>query len=117
MSRTSTSPAFGSARSTSSIVSGAPNSRRTAAWIRTGRLSSKAMARIRPFTALRYDVPDLAAVVAPPYDVISDEERAELRARSPYNVVHLTLPDSEEQAALDLAAWRESGALVEDEEP
>ena len=75
------------------------------------------MARIRPFTALRYDVSDLAAVVAPPYDVISDERRAELRDRSPYNVVHLTLPDSEEQAASDLAAWRESGVLVADEEP
>jgi uncharacterized protein (DUF1015 family) len=75
------------------------------------------MAQIRPLTALRYDVPDLAAVVAPPYDVISDEQRAELRARSPHNVVYLTLPDSEEQAALDLAAWRESGVLVEDDEP
>jgi uncharacterized protein (DUF1015 family) len=75
------------------------------------------MARIRPFTALRYDVPDLAAVVAPPYDVISPEQRVELLARSPYNVVHLTLPDSEEQAARDLAKWRESGVLVEDAEP
>jgi uncharacterized protein (DUF1015 family) len=75
------------------------------------------VARIRPFTALRFDVPDLAAVVAPPYDVISDEQRAELRARSPFNVVHLTLPDSELEAASDLAAWRESGVLVEDEEP
>jgi uncharacterized protein (DUF1015 family) len=75
------------------------------------------VAQIRPFTALRYDVPDLAAVVAPPYDVISDEQRAELRARSPYNVVNLTLPDSEQQAARDLAAWRESGVLVEEEEP
>jgi uncharacterized protein (DUF1015 family) len=75
------------------------------------------MAEIRPFTALRYDVPDLAAVVAPPYDVISTAERAELLARSPYNVVHLTLPDSEEQAARDLVAWREAGVLVEDAEP
>jgi uncharacterized protein (DUF1015 family) len=75
------------------------------------------VARIRPFTALRYDVPDLAVVVAPPYDVISDELRAELRDRSPYNVVHLTLPDSEEQAARDLNEWRESDVLVEDEEP
>ena len=32
--------------------------------------------------------------------------RADYLARSPYNVVHLTLPDSEEQAARDLAAWR-----------
>src|SRR5436309_6844522 len=75
------------------------------------------MARIRPFRALRYDVPDLEAVVAPPYDVISEEERAGYLARSPYNVVHLTLPDSEEQAARDLRAWREAGVLVQEEKP
>ena len=80
------------------------------------RIIVEPMARIRPFSALRYDVPDLADVVAPPYDVISDELRAELAARSPYNVVHLTLPESEEQAARDLAAWRESGVLVEEPE-
>jgi uncharacterized protein (DUF1015 family) len=77
----------------------------------------QAMATIRPFRALRYDVPDLSQVVAPPYDVISDEQRAEYLARSPYNVVHLTLPDSEGQAARDLAEWRESGVLVEDDQP
>src|SRR5690348_886009 len=75
------------------------------------------MARIRPFRALRYDVPDLEAVVAPPYDVISEEERAGYLARSPYNVVHLTLPASEEQAARDLAAWQEERVLVRDPEP
>ena len=75
------------------------------------------MARIRPFRALRYDVPDLEAVVAPPYDVISEDERTDYLARSPYNVVHLTLPDSEEQAARDLAAWQEEGVLVRDPEP
>ena len=75
------------------------------------------MADVRPFRALRYAVPDLEQVVAPPYDVISDEQRAELQARSPHNVVHLTLPDSEEQAAADLAAWREQGVLVEEDEP
>jgi uncharacterized protein (DUF1015 family) len=75
------------------------------------------MARIRPFRSLRYDVPDLDAVIAPPYDVISELQRAEYLARDPYNVVHLTLPDSEEQAARDLAAWREEGVLVQDAEP
>jgi uncharacterized protein (DUF1015 family) len=55
--------------------------------------------------------------VAPPYDVLSDKERADYLARSPYNVVHLTLPDSEEQAARDLAAWRASGVLAEEAEP
>jgi len=75
------------------------------------------MARIRPFRALRYDLSDLAPVVAPPYDVISPEERAGYLARSPYNVVHLTLPDSEEQAARDLAAWQDEGVLVREAEP
>ena len=75
------------------------------------------MARIRPFRALRYHVPDLDAVVAPPYDVITDGERREYLDRSPYNVVHLTLPDSEEQAARDLASWQEDGVLVRDGEP
>lgn len=75
------------------------------------------MARIRPFRALRFDVSDLDAVVAPPYDVISGEERAGYLARSPYNVVHLTLPDSEEQAASDLREWEAEGVLVRDAEP
>src|SRR5690348_4153518 len=85
--------------------------------MRTLRLWSRPMARIRPFEALRYDVPDLADVVASPYDVLSAEDRAAYRARSPYNVVHLTLPDSEDEAARSLADWRGSGVLVWDPEP
>jgi uncharacterized protein (DUF1015 family) len=77
------------------------------------------MPEVRPFRALRYD-PSVAGpleqLVAPPYDVISDEQRREYLARSPYNVVHLTLPDSPEQAARDLAAWQEEGVLVRDTE-
>src|SRR5262245_54696846 len=75
------------------------------------------MAVVKPFRALRYDEAEagpLEALVAPPYDVISPEQRAELRARSAYNVVRLTLPDSEAQAAQDLDAWRASGVLVEE---
>jgi uncharacterized protein (DUF1015 family) len=69
---------------------------------------------IEPFRALRYDpavAGPLDELVAPPYDVISPEQRDAYLARSPYNVVHLTLPDSEEQAARDLAGWRASGVL------
>jgi uncharacterized protein (DUF1015 family) len=76
------------------------------------------VARIQPFRALRYDTAvagPLETLVAPPYDVIDDAAREELRGRSPHNVVHLTLPDSEEQAAADLARWRAEGALVEEE--
>jgi len=79
-----------------------------------------AVAAIRPFRALRYDeavAGPLDSLVAPPYDVIGDEQRAELGRTSPYNVVHLTLPDSEEDAATRLSDWRESGVLVQDEKP
>ncbi len=78
------------------------------------------MATIRPFRALRYDqavAGPLAALVAPPYDVITPDERAGYLARSPHNIVHLTLPDSEEQAAADLNAWRAAGVLPLDDEP
>jgi uncharacterized protein (DUF1015 family) len=75
------------------------------------------MAEVRPFRALRYSVPDLEAVVAPPYDVISPEERAQYLARDPHNVVHLTLPDDEEQAGRDLRSWQDEGVLTRDEEP
>ena len=63
---------------------------------------------------MRYDAAvagPLETLVAPPYDVISAEQREEYLARSPYNVVHLTLPGSEEQAARDLADWRANGVL------
>jgi uncharacterized protein (DUF1015 family) len=83
-------------------------------------LGSAPVAQIKPFRALRYDeakAGPLGRLVAPPYDVISEEERADYLARSPYNVVHLTLPDSEEKAARDLRAWREAGVLVEEDRP
>jgi len=75
------------------------------------------MAVVKPFRALRYDeavAGPLETLVAPPYDVITDEQREELQARSPYNVVRLTLPDSEEDAARELEDWRAEGALVEE---
>jgi uncharacterized protein (DUF1015 family) len=78
------------------------------------------MAVVKPFRAERYDESNagpLERLVAPPYDVISPEQREELLARSPYNVVHLTLPDDEEQAGRDVTAWREQGVLSRDAEP
>jgi uncharacterized protein (DUF1015 family) len=75
------------------------------------------MAVVKPFRALRYDeaaAGPLEQLVAPPYDVIDDERREELRDRSPYNVVRLTLPDSEEEAARELDDWRAQGILVEE---
>ena len=75
------------------------------------------MAVVKPFRALRYDEAKaglLETLVAPPYDVISPAQREELAARSPYNVVRLTLPDSEDEAARELEEWRAQGILVEE---
>jgi uncharacterized protein (DUF1015 family) len=78
------------------------------------------MASVRPFRALRYDeavAGPLETLVAPPYDVVSAEQRERLRGRSAYNVVRLTLPESESEASRDLADWRERGVLVQEPEP
>jgi uncharacterized protein (DUF1015 family) len=84
------------------------------------------MAEIAPLTPLRYDLSrlkgGLGAVVAPPYDVISPQQRAALAASDPHNVVRLILPEGEGDAryanAADLLGrWRAEGVLVRDEEP
>jgi len=82
------------------------------------------MADVQPLRALHYDtsvagpLPDL---VAPPYDVIDAGQRAALLARSPRNIVAVDLPlsdgDPYEAAAALMSSWRESGALVRDDEP
>jgi uncharacterized protein (DUF1015 family) len=83
-------------------------------------VGSGAVATLRRFRAVRYDTGragPLERLVAPPYDVISPPQREELLARSPYNVVRLTLPDSEDEAARLWRAWQHEGVLVIEEEP
>jgi uncharacterized protein (DUF1015 family) len=78
------------------------------------------MADVKPFRALRYDervAGPLESLVAPPYDVISAEQREAYLTRSPYNVVRLTLPDDEAKAAELLTEWQREGVLVRDDEP
>jgi uncharacterized protein (DUF1015 family) len=80
------------------------------------------MADIVPFAGLRYAtdrVGDLASVLCPPYDVIGDDERRELEARHPENVVRLELPRGTDDgryatAAKLLAAWTAEGVLRSD---
>ncbi len=88
------------------------------------------MPEIRAFRALRYNrdaVPDLARVVAPPYDVISPAQRAVLAARDPRNVVAIDLPvdlpgatdpdDKYRAAARTFTGWRSDGTLAKDPRP
>lgn len=75
------------------------------------------MADLRPFRRLHYSGP-LEEVLAPPYDVLSEEEAAQWRQRSPYNVARLTRPQAGHgQAAELLERWLADGVLVEDPEP
>jgi uncharacterized protein (DUF1015 family) len=84
------------------------------------------VADIQPLTALHYDlarVGSLRDVTAPPYDVIDPEQRAELLARSPLNVVEIDLPqagpgeDPYRHAASTLEDWELGGILRRDAEP
>ena len=77
------------------------------------------MADVQPFRAVRYTgaAGSLGDLVAPPYDAVGDEERAKLYTRSPYNVVHLTLPESVEDAGHLYQEWLEDGILARDADP
>ena len=83
------------------------------------------MPRFEPFLALRYDTDrvSLDAVVAPPYDVLSDEDRARFATRDEHNIVHVDLPiapdggDRYAWAAELLDRWRDRGVLVTDPTP
>jgi uncharacterized protein (DUF1015 family) len=77
------------------------------------------MAVVKPIRAVRYDTSlagPLELLVAPPYDVIDEAQREELRARSPLNVVHLTLPDEVGDAARLWREWLSDGVLVRDDQ-
>ncbi len=78
------------------------------------------MAEIRPLNALHYAAADLQDAVAPPYDVIDAELRAQLASRSAHNVVAIDLPQGDDpyaQAAATFRAWQDEGVLVRDDEP
>ncbi|CAN5378776.1 DUF1015 domain-containing protein [soil metagenome] len=77
------------------------------------------MVDVQPFRAVRYSgaAGSLVDLVAPPYDAVGREEREQLFARSPFNVVHLTLPESAEQAAGLYDDWISGAILEREDEP
>ena len=76
------------------------------------------MADVQPFRPVRYAgaAGSLADLVAPPYDAVDDDERAELYTRSPYNVVHVTLPESAAEGARVYREWLASSVLERDDD-
>ena len=83
------------------------------------------MAKIYPFYGVRYNsarVGGWSEVTAPPYDVISEEQREGYARRSAYNVVQLILPQGEGDERYAAAAkyfrdWLADGILVKEAEP
>jgi uncharacterized protein (DUF1015 family) len=81
------------------------------------------MAEVQPLRALHYDLGaagPLSDLIAPPYDVIDSRQRAGLAARSPYNVVHVDLPEGDDpytSAAELLGRWLREGIVVRDDQP
>ncbi|MCL0044261.1 DUF1015 domain-containing protein [Dehalococcoidia bacterium] len=83
------------------------------------------MAQVGPFRGLRYCPNtsfELRDVLCPPYDVISPASQYLIRQHSPYNAIHVELPEgiSGEQyasAAQIMDQWRREGTLVRDSQP
>ncbi len=77
---------------------------------------------VAPFVGERYAKrARLSDLIAPPYDVIAPAERETLAGRDPHNIVHLILPEGDEQryaaAAMQLAEWRQAGVFAADADP
>lgn len=74
------------------------------------------MATIRPFRGLRYGpmAGPLESLVAPPYDVLSPAERDEYASHSPFNIVHLTLPEQVEGDRSQYVKYGRSAARLEE---
>src|SRR4051794_13491386 len=84
------------------------------------------MAEIQPLHAVHYDTRTAGALenlVAPPYDVIDDQMRRELIAKSPFNIVEGDLPAPEEgedpyaHAQHLFEGWLQQGVMVKEREP
>jgi len=77
---------------------------------------------VRPFRGVRYNLEKalLKHVVSPPYDVISESERESFKTKSPYNVVHLILPEGKnkyDNAGKLYNQWKSEKVLVKDDVP
>jgi uncharacterized protein (DUF1015 family) len=79
------------------------------------------MADIAPFHGILYEPGRAGALddlIAPPYDVISPEERERLAAKSARAFVHVDLPRGDyEGSARTLRSWLAQGALIRDAQP
>ncbi|HPF41526.1 MAG TPA: DUF1015 domain-containing protein [Phycisphaerae bacterium] len=85
------------------------------------------MARIEPFTAIRFNSADVSHLIAPPYDILDESDKATLQGKDDHNIVGIDLPHMPPKtagpdevylkAAGDLTCWLDIRALVRDGRP
>lgn len=81
------------------------------------------MVDIAAFRGLLYNpakIGNLAEVITPPYDVISESEREQFYARNPYNIIRLILNKEEnkyQQAAIYFKQWQQEEVLSRNGQP
>lgn len=68
------------------------------------------MACVFPFKGVLYKNAD-SSIIAPPYDVINKEEREQLAAKNPYNIVNIILPRSYDEAQALIDNWLASKVM------
>jgi len=88
------------------------------------------MIKIQPFQPYVFNekkIPDLSKVIAPPYDIITSEERQIISERSKYNFINLTLPEiynphkgmSEfyKKASTLWKSWKKNDIVIQSDSP
>jgi uncharacterized protein (DUF1015 family) len=80
------------------------------------------MAKLKPFKGMRFTPAAgvIGDLVCPPYDIISEKERAAYIEKNPHNIIRLELPAGGEEryktAGELLREWMETGLLKKDEQ-
>jgi uncharacterized protein (DUF1015 family) len=71
------------------------------------------------FYSYTWSSPDIKPeqVIAPPYDVLSATDRENLAAQSPYNVVHVDLPETYSRAGEILTEWKNKKVISKTNKP
>jgi uncharacterized protein (DUF1015 family) len=88
------------------------------------------VAQIRPFKGVHFSRrrgSDISALIAPPYDVLTEADRSKLQAKDLHNIVSVDLPhvppksagpdEVYDKANINLQAWLKSGILEKDARP
>jgi uncharacterized protein (DUF1015 family) len=85
------------------------------------------MAQIEAFEGIRYTVPDVSQLIAPPYDILDEIDKRRLLMGDEHNIVAIDLPhlppkdagpdETYEKAAGELTCWLDIKTLSRDPEP